>query len=108
MPARSALQWEVRRLETNIRGNVFVGEPRPELENAWHNLLQRMFLRALQSLFAKEYLDDNIRMPLDDFESDSSVVELADGSGAIAQLSVFHGLHCLVGLHYIPYFLYKC
>lgn len=40
VPARSALQWETRYFPTLITNNPFAGEPRPELEEAWHNLLR--------------------------------------------------------------------
>ncbi|EDN94567.1 hypothetical protein SS1G_10441 [Sclerotinia sclerotiorum 1980 UF-70] len=77
--ARSAVTWEVRKFETKILGNPFVGEPRPELENAWHNLLRY----------------DNLQVPLSDFDENMPVIHLKDGSGVIAQLTVFHALHCL-------------
>lgn len=40
VPARSAVHWEVRPFETKVRGNPFSGGPRPELDHAWHQLLQ--------------------------------------------------------------------
>ena len=40
VPARDALQWGTRRFMTKIVDNPFAGEPRPELEQAWHELLQ--------------------------------------------------------------------
>jgi len=40
VPARRALQWETRRFPTLITNNPLAGEPRPELEEAWHNLLR--------------------------------------------------------------------
>ncbi|CAD6442489.1 4212a482-96a7-422d-a9ec-35f135570af6 [Sclerotinia trifoliorum] len=79
LSARSAIEWEVRKFETKILGNPFVGEPRPELENAWHNLLRY----------------DNLQVPLSDFDENMPVIHLKDGSGVIAQLTVFHALHCL-------------
>ncbi|KAM3087046.1 hypothetical protein ACMFMF_000978 [Clarireedia jacksonii] len=79
LPARPAIEWEIRKFETKTRGNPFVGEPRPELEEAWHDLLRH----------------DNLHVDFDDFDKDMPVIKLADGSGAIAQLTVFHALHCL-------------
>lgn len=40
VPARNAVEWGTRRFETNIIDNPFSGEPRPELERAWHELLR--------------------------------------------------------------------
>ena len=40
VPARNALHWGTRKFSTNIVDNPFAGEPRPELEQAWHELLQ--------------------------------------------------------------------
>ena len=41
VPARSSLEWETKRLTINIVNNSYSGKPRSELDEAWHNLLQR-------------------------------------------------------------------
>lgn len=51
--------------------------------------------------------DQNIRLlkhELGQFSGDDSLVELSDGSGYFATLTVFHGLHCVERLHH---WLYK-
>ena len=39
LPAREAVHWELRPFTTSLIDNPFTGEPRPELEHAWHNLV---------------------------------------------------------------------
>ncbi|KAI1770222.1 hypothetical protein F4818DRAFT_274284 [Hypoxylon cercidicola] len=80
LPSREGLLWEERRFPTNIIDNPFTGEPRPELDEAWHHLL----------------LNDNIRVPkayLDELNLTS--VYTKDGTEGVASLSVYHSLHCL-------------
>jgi len=49
---------------------------------------------------ANMFEDDNIRVSFEELERlNLSSIQLADGSGAIASLSVFHSLHCLVIQH---------
>ena len=36
----TALEYERRTLRTDLDSNNFTGEPRPELDEAWHNLLK--------------------------------------------------------------------
>ena len=40
-PAKSALQYERKRLMRNIEDNVYTGEPRPEHDSAWRRLIER-------------------------------------------------------------------
>lgn len=40
VPDRSGLVWEQRHFPTDIEDNPFTGSPRPELDKAWHDLLQ--------------------------------------------------------------------
>lgn len=40
LPARDAVHWELRPFTTKLVDNAFTGEPRPELEDAWHDLLK--------------------------------------------------------------------
>ena len=42
-PAYSALQYEKTLLDFPIDNNPFVGQPRPELDAAWHYLLRSIF-----------------------------------------------------------------
>ncbi|KAL9105817.1 MAG: hypothetical protein Q9227_009073 [Pyrenula ochraceoflavens] len=81
LPAREAIKWETRSFPTRLLDNPFTGDPRPELDQAWHKLL----------------LNDNIKLPSKDLDAlDVQSVYLNDGSGQVTSLSVFHSLHCLV------------
>ncbi|KAI0011123.1 hypothetical protein F4779DRAFT_256094 [Xylariaceae sp. FL0662B] len=80
VPAREGLLWEKRRFTTSMVNNPFAGDPRPELDEAWHRLLR----------------NDNIRVPKDYLdELNLTTVYTKDGSEGIASLSVYHSLHCL-------------
>lgn len=65
--------------------NPFKGPPRPELEEAWHKLLNP----AAAVRVEKEVLDRINR----------TSVALQDGSGYMVGLDVYHQLHCLVRSH---------
>ncbi|KAF2163208.1 hypothetical protein M409DRAFT_57512 [Zasmidium cellare ATCC 36951] len=80
LSARDAIELELRPFETKTRDNPFTGDPRPELDKAWHGLLE----------------NDIIQVSFEDLESlNLRSIELADGSAEIASLSVYHALHCL-------------
>ncbi|RYO87812.1 hypothetical protein DL764_008806 [Monosporascus ibericus] len=80
LPDREGLLWEERRFPTNIVDNPFTGDPRPQLDEAWHRLL----------------LNDNIRVPKDYLdELNLTSIYTKDGSEGIVSLSVYHSLHCL-------------
>ncbi|KAK8013578.1 hypothetical protein PG991_009171 [Apiospora marii] len=73
-------------LNHNKPGIEFVGPPRPELEEAWGNLMAH----------------ENVRVStdeLDQYSGEKSLVRLTDGSGYYMTVSVFHGLHCIQRLH---------
>jgi hypothetical protein len=40
VPDQSELVWEKRRFDTDIVDNPLAGPPRPELDDAWHELLR--------------------------------------------------------------------
>ena len=57
------------------------GEPRPELDKAWHDLLQH----------------NNIRLSEEELHKmNRTAIELYDGSGYSGQINAYHHLHCLV------------
>ena len=75
---------------------MYAGDPSPELDLAWHYLFEGMQLLTCPKIVTEQALDNNIRVEkpdLDDLGLDS--IQLADG-GYVAQLGVFHELHCLV------------
>lgn len=43
VPSREGLLWEERRFPTDIVDNPFTGDPRPELDEAWHDLLLSVY-----------------------------------------------------------------
>ncbi|OTA92755.1 hypothetical protein M434DRAFT_31512 [Hypoxylon sp. CO27-5] len=87
-PAGEIIQYELRYFEKyGHLSSPFAQKPGPELDAAWHDQLSGMNIRV-----SKQWLE------LFDVES----VHLADGSGVLAQLGVYHELHCLKKLkHWI-------
>lgn len=80
-PARSAVSFERRVFDGSfVIENPFTGKPRPELDAAWHDLLQNANIRV-----SKETLD----------RVNGSSIAFSDGDGYYAQLGMFHELHCL-------------
>lgn len=59
-----------------------------------------------ENILADEHSDQNIRVTEKDLGQpieDDTVIQLTDGSGAFATLTVFHGLHCVERLHHYLY-----
>ena len=94
----NAIEYEVRQFPQDFHDSVYAGDPSPELDLAWHYLFEgKSFSKCPDNAIDKNS-DNNIRVEkhdLDDLGLDS--IQLADG-GYIAQLGVFHELHCLVHL----------
>ncbi|KAM3068614.1 hypothetical protein ACMFMG_011138 [Clarireedia jacksonii] len=80
-PAQNALRYEKVFYNGSLDAiNEFKGDPRPELDRAWHDVLK----------------NNNIRLTKDELHNlNKSSIELADGSGYFGQLNVYHHLHCL-------------
>ena len=67
--------------------NVYKGEPRPELDEAWSKLIRNL----------------NIRLSSEELGAlNRDAIELSDRSGFHGELSVYHHIHCLVGLSATP------
>ena len=87
----------------NWHKGAFRGDPRPELNEAWKNMIHGK-LSAKRTSHRKVFLNSsgyNTRVPASVWMPDASpnhpLVELADGSGDhYAVLAVLHELHCLV------------
>ncbi|KAF2717511.1 hypothetical protein K431DRAFT_315697 [Polychaeton citri CBS 116435] len=80
-PAAHAVQYEKVSFNGSLSiDNPYKGEPRPELDQAWSHLIRNLNIRL-----SKEELDKLNR----------SAIELHDGSGYHAELSVYHHIHCL-------------
>ncbi|KAI1387573.1 uncharacterized protein F4822DRAFT_406969 [Hypoxylon trugodes] len=80
-PARSVVRYETTYFEKYGHwSSPFSQKPSPELDAAWSKQLSGMNIRV-----SREWLEP--------YGVDS--VHLADGSGVLAQLGVYHELHCL-------------
>jgi len=80
-PARDVVEYLA--VNSNITidaSNIFMGKPRPEQTLAWENITKWRNIAV-----SKEDLDIINR----------TSIELADGSGYMATLEVFHHVHCL-------------
>jgi len=54
-PAKSAIKYERKTLYRFITGgNVYTGEPRPELDQAWHDLIDPMVIKISEEELKKE------------------------------------------------------
>ncbi|KAI9640574.1 hypothetical protein NHQ30_010872 [Ciborinia camelliae] len=81
-PAQESVSYESVTINTPLEDkNPFKGEPRQELEDAWYNILKYQNIRV-----TKEELDliNRTSVPLNDAQG-----------GYLANLDVFHELHCL-------------
>ena len=76
----------------------FIGDPRPELDEAWHSILKCTVSTNLQSCPSlTTSLDTNIRIDDDTLSKiNKTSIPLNDGGGGyLAALDVHHELHCL-------------
>ncbi|KAF2846518.1 hypothetical protein T440DRAFT_510833 [Plenodomus tracheiphilus IPT5] len=89
-PAESAVRYNSTYFDKygHLGGNPFSQPPGPELDEAWHGLLAGMNI-----VVSSKWLD----------EFGTSSVRLADGSGVLGQLGVYHELHCLKKLKHWNY-----
>jgi hypothetical protein len=82
----------------HLGGNPFSQPPGPELDEAWHRLLAGNYFNywsAKRKLIHSQGMNIAVSPKwLDPFGTSS--VRLADNSGVLAQLGVYHELHCLV------------
>ncbi|KAF7532289.1 hypothetical protein G7054_g8111 [Neopestalotiopsis clavispora] len=92
-PAQDAIQYQTTYFDKyGHLTSEFSKKPGPELDQAWHDQLSGMNIRVSEDW-------------LKPFEAQS--VRFADGSGVLAQLGVYHELHCLKKIkHWIyrPYY----
>ncbi|KAE8134697.1 hypothetical protein BDV38DRAFT_285646 [Aspergillus pseudotamarii] len=79
-PAKDVIFYEKRRLKRDIKDNVFTGDPRPEFDAAWKHLLEPMTINITS--------EELTNLP------DPSIA-FKDGTGYIAELAVYHELHCI-------------
>ncbi|OTA62303.1 hypothetical protein K449DRAFT_433959 [Hypoxylon sp. EC38] len=87
-PATSSISYERIELWRSIEpSNVYTGEPREELDEAWRELIKPMAIKISAQELA---------------QLGESSIAFKDGSGVLAQLGVYHELHCIKKLkHWI-------
>lgn len=81
-PVREAVKWERVTSENELEEkNPYKGPPRPELDDAWHDLLKHSSIRVSEEDLRK---------------INRTSIKLADGSGKyMAEINAYHHLHCL-------------
>lgn len=95
------IEYETKAVDGLATDSVFAGEPTPQLDAAWHNLLARMgpsfsLLLSLRLINA----DINIRLSSTEMQRlNQTSLALSDGSGHLGTLGVYHELHCLVSMN---------
>ncbi len=65
----------------DIDHNIFTGEPRSEHDAAWRKLIEPMTTKISNEDYAQANIGDTLRF--------------GDSSGYVAELSVYHELHCI-------------
>jgi hypothetical protein len=79
-PALEAIEYQKKTLDRDIQHNVFTGDPRPELDEAWAKLIEPISIK----ITAEELAQVGYKS-----------IPFKDGSGYLAELSVYHELHCV-------------
>ncbi|KAJ5245945.1 hypothetical protein N7468_000928 [Penicillium chermesinum] len=89
-PAKEAIKYELRRLHRALDHNNFTGEPRQEFDAAWNQILEPDLLDP------KHETAMTIKISQEELShlSDESIA-FQDGSGYIAELAVYHEIHCV-------------
>ena len=96
------METEKKWLGSPFLNNSFVGEPGPVVDEAWARLLRSESCSLTFSFSRRKipysFQDAQIKItPEEVAQTDHHTsVALADGSGYVAELSVYHWLHCLV------------
>lgn len=81
-PAESGLRFRSQLFDKyGVRNSPTAQEPGPALDSAWHGLLSSMMVKiSPEQMFS---------------QTPESSIPLADGSGYVASLGVYHELHCI-------------
>lgn len=102
-PARTALHYTID--DTSSNQSPFVGEPRPELDAAWSNLLRceiaDTLTKALGGSLTGPQANVNTASKIRILENEmlrmnKTSIALRDGTGYIGYLESIHMLHCVV------------
>lgn len=109
-PARTAVEYERKVIDTNIYiKNDFIGEPRPEMDVAWEELLKSTLRSSphshnLDNLLIYDVADQYSAVSPSELVDESSV-KLNDVTGRVLiTLEVFNSLNCL---NYIRKFTFR-
>lgn len=99
-PARSSLEYSIRKIDTHPKDSVFAGEPRPELDQAWSKLLRGMHHVTISRVPFTDHhsiAGSMIRLREDEMRAmNKTSIALKDGSDYIGYLESYHMLHCVV------------
>ena len=87
-PAQAAIDHSVQVINTHPEHSPFWGEPRPELDQAWSDLLYPTIIR----LEADEM-----------HEMNKTSIALRDGSGYVGYVEAYHMLHCVKRIYQFQY-----
>ncbi|KAH8434518.1 oxidase ustYa family protein [Aspergillus melleus] len=87
-PAQSALQYTIQEMASAPPGNPFAGEPSPEIDRAWSDLLRGGMVKISE---------DELR------KMNKTSIELKDGSGYLGYLETIHMLHCVKRIYQYQY-----
>jgi hypothetical protein len=103
------VKWEVQKWHAGDGlHEPYVGEPRPELEEAWKGLLGSSFNPTTykQSWFYHRDFDFSIAVCRSErpalprrykaFNREENAIALSDGSAHLGTLNVYHEIHCIV------------
>ncbi|KAL9107050.1 MAG: hypothetical protein Q9227_007996 [Pyrenula ochraceoflavens] len=97
-PARSALRYKVEELPWGHVAGPYTGEPRPEVDRAWSNLLK---CEAPSSMLVNSLIDGFIatlvKISKEELvKMNRASIPLRDGTGYVGYLESNHMLHCVV------------
>ncbi|KAK4158739.1 hypothetical protein QBC43DRAFT_223636 [Cladorrhinum sp. PSN259] len=87
-PVRSAVRYKVQDFQYSHGRSSFIGEPRPELDQAWSKLLSPSVIRITESEMRK---------------MNKTSVAIRDGSGYLGYIEAIHMLHCVKRIHQSQY-----
>lgn len=91
--APAPLKFVNRYLTSDPDTPKFMGEPRPEMDQAWHELLEATMIR---------FSDEELIL-----SNNATSVKHKDG-GYVGGLGISHSLHCLVRTHLLPEMSTSC
>ncbi|ORY05912.1 hypothetical protein BCR34DRAFT_590757 [Clohesyomyces aquaticus] len=87
-PAHNAVRYSERPMgfDDTLYPNPFIGDPRPELDQAWSQLLSSTYFRVTSEEFSK-------------FGLNRSTLGVVGSGEKVISFSVYHELHCLKTLY---------